>query len=312
MIYDLKVNKKYIRRETNLARLSFRQVKKSVMIDSELYHEKPDWFIVDNFVHYFKRREDCRIIGELLSRDVITKVGNSFGIATADYKPAILQHRGYESLGLLSPNIQSSKFAYCDLANFHNLFYDFPRRYGSFTIKVLLEKLCMYGIDNYDAVKDQIIATYVIDWFTQQLDRNPRNLLFEYPFNDTDQLDKVPSPHLAKLIDSESSFGITKDGYIDSEYPRLWIPAIPYSDVDFKNNPTQFEDVDLNMAELMIDYPEEVSRVLNVLCESDFDSIIKMYAPSRDAGIYVSDDCVSFLMSFVDSKKEEAEKIKRL
>ena len=36
MIYDLKVNKKYIRRETNLARLSFRQVKKSVMIGSLL------------------------------------------------------------------------------------------------------------------------------------------------------------------------------------------------------------------------------------------------------------------------------------
>ena len=62
----------------------------------------------------------------------------------------------------------------------------------------------------------------------------------------------------------------------------------------------------------MLDYPEEVAKVLNVLCATDFDPILKHYEPTYNAGLSVSNECISFLQSFVDDKKEEALKIKSL
>ncbi len=314
MTYSININRKYIERVINPARLTFSQVEKSVAISHKLYREKPDWYIVNNFVHYFKTHKDARFIGELLSKDVISLVGGSFHLAPAEYKPVILvEHANKmmlsERVGLLSPNVQSSEFNYCDLTTLHNLFYDLPRQHNAFTIKGLLEILSRHDIPNYEELKLQIIATYVIDWFTHQLDRNSCNLLFEY--SDLSFDDLIPL-RLARLIDSESSFAVSPNGVIDSEYPKIWIPAIPYSQLEFKNHPEQFEGLDYNISELMLDYPEEVAAVINILCTTDFNPVLKKYAPCYNAGISVSDDCISFLKSFIDEKKEEATKIKSL
>lgn len=314
MIYNININKKYIAKVVDPARLTYDQVKKSVAISHKLYREKPDWYIVNNFVQYFKTHKDARFVGELLSKDVISLVGGSFHLTPAEYKPVILtEHHTkkmtLERVGLLSPNIQSSELNYCDLTTLHNLFYDLPRQHNAFTIKGLLEVLSRHDIPNYDELKLQIIATYVIDWFTHQLDRNSCNLLFEY---DDLSFDDAPRVRLARLIDNESSFAVSSNGVIDSEYQRLWIPAIPYSRLEFKDHPEKFDGLDYNISELMLDYPEEVGAVINILCATDFNPALEKYAPSYNAGISVGDDCISFFKSFIDEKKEEASKIKSL
>lgn len=55
---------------------------KAVQIEQEHLSEKNNWYVVANVLSYFKARKDCRLLGELLNKEIFEK----FNRPTADYQ----------------------------------------------------------------------------------------------------------------------------------------------------------------------------------------------------------------------------------
>lgn len=178
MVYNLGINRDRIKRIVNPVRLTKKQVMRAVQIEPEHLSEKNNWFVVANVLSYFKARKDCRLLGELLNKEIYGR----FNRPTADYQ-LIRFDLGPKAdivkIGLLSPNIQRPDYEYYDVSNLHQLYPEMTRKYGHYTIKKLLEVLETNQVPGYQALINEIITTYVLDWFCHQLDRNPKNLLFE-------------------------------------------------------------------------------------------------------------------------------------
>lgn len=306
MVYHLEICKRNIKKVKRPIKLNYSQVKKIVSIDKQHFLQKNNWYIINNVVSYFKNRDDCRLLGELMSKDIIDIIGGNYGVVAADYQPIILGTE--EKIGLFSPNIEKAEFAYYDLATLYKVFPELPRKYGTHTLKSFLETLRIYGVPHFKRLKQQIICLYIIDWFTHQLDRNPRNILFECDYDSNN----ISDISLGALIDSETSFAISSSHVIDTDFNPIWIPAIPYSNIDFKNDIQTVEGLDYNIVELLIDYPDDVLGILKALISCDFDNIAKKYSKHHNEAFYVCDDCISFLQNFMYCKQEEAEKILHL
>ena len=297
MIFKLQISKENIRNIEGALKLKKKQVLKYVQIDPEHLKEKDNWYRIGNTVQYFKNRTDCRIIGELLSKAVM----EHFGRVNAQYEIGFM---GESRLGLLSPNIQQPGYQYYDVSTLHQLFPELPRRYREYTLKSLLETLKNRQIEGADELIQDIITVYTLDWFTHQLDRNPKNLLFEQGENQR--------IHLSPLIDSESSFAVNREGHIDTEYPKIWIPAIPYEDPDFKHHHCSESEYDENMFSLMAEYPDIVIPILKQLSDENFDSMIQEYRKSLNGKVYLEEEGVSFLKQFVYRKQEASYRMTRI
>lgn len=303
MVYTLGINKESIKRIVNPVRLTKSQVMRAVQIDRDHLDEKNNWYVVANVLSYFKTRKDCRLLGELLNKEIY----ETFHRPTADYQLVrfvLGKKEDVEKIGLLSPNIQKPDCEYYDMSNLHRLYPEMTRKYGQYTIKKLLEVLETNEVPGYPLLQQDIITTYILDWFCHQLDRNPKNLLFERNENG--------SLTLSNLIDNESSFGINNSGKLDTEYPKLWLPSIPYSEADFASNPIDFEGCDYNIVTLLLDYPEYVLPVLKQLTDENFDKIINQYRNTLNSKIYLPDEGIDFLKNFVYAKQAESDKILRL
>lgn len=303
MVYNLGINRDRIKRIVNPVRLTKKQVMRAVQIEPEHLSEKNNWFVVANVLSYFKARKDCRLLGELLNKEIYGR----FNRPTADYQ-LIRFDLGPKAdivkIGLLSPNIQRPDYEYYDVSNLHQLYPEMTRKYGHYTIKKLLEVLETNQVPGYQALINEIITTYVLDWFCHQLDRNPKNLLFERSVDG--------NLALSPLIDNESSFGINGNGKLDTNYSKLWIPAIPYSEADFASNPSDFDGCDYNIVSLLMDYPEQVLPVLEQLTDENFDEIINQYKNTMNSKIYLSEEGLGFLRNFVYDKQKESDKILHL
>ncbi len=290
MIYNLQIAKSNIRRISGATKLDKREVLREVQIEPEHLKEKNNWYRIGNTIEYFKRRNDCRIVGELLSKEVF----RLFSKSTADYEPVLFGKSA--RLGLLSPNIQRPDYTYYDVSTLHKLFPEMARRYGSYTLKNLLDTVKNRKIPECQTLIEDIITVYVLDWFTHQLDRNPKNLLFECSQDGT--------LSMASLIDSESSFSVNKDGNIDTDSSVLWTPAIPYEDPQFSLDEDSTADFDDNIMCLLMEYPDIVIPVLKQLTDTNFDSIISQYRKSMASKVYLADGGVDYLRSFVNAKQE--------
>ena len=202
-------------------------------------------------------------------------------------------------MGLLSPNVQSKEFTYYDVTTLHRLFPELPRKYGEYNLKELLDSFRYNQVPGCEQLIKDIVTVYVLDWFTHQLDRNAKNLLFKR--------DAQESLSLSPLIDSESSFAINHEGNFDDGYNPVWVPAIPYDDLDFRNHPYQIEDLDANIVALIMDYPEYVMPVLKQLTDTNFDALITEYQKTMHSKVYVEKEGIDFLKQFVYRKQEASQ-----
>ncbi len=300
MVYNLGIHKESIKKITNPVRLTKNQVMRAVQIDREHLDEKNNWYVVANVLSYFKARKDCRLLGELLNKEIYGR----FDRPTADYQLVrfvLGKKETVEKVGLLSSNIQKPDCEYYDVSNLHRLYPEMTRKYGQYTIKKLLEVLETNQAPGYQDLIREIITTYILDWFSHQLDRNPKNLLFER--SEDGQLSLSP------LIDNESSFGINGHGKLDTSYSKLWIPSIPYENEGFSQEPSDFDGHDYNIVSLLIDYSEIVIPVLKRLTDDNFDTIIDQYKNTLNSSIYLSDEGVEYLKKFIYTKQQESDKI---
>lgn len=299
MYYDITFNERKLRKIDSKCKLTYEQVGPILGIDREHFQEKDNWYKIDAVMQYFKQRGDSRVVGELLSGRILSM----HGFETASYEVVMLG----DKVGMISPNVHKEGYRYESLATLHRLYPNFSNLYYTDTKRVTLKKiieLLKINVPNSEEVIYQLIRKYVMDWFTNQLDDNVRNLTFE--------LDPEGHLQLAKIIDSESSFGATKKG-INTEMNEIWIPAIPYQDELFKTMPTKEDGMDVNIVYLMLDYPEIVMPLLEQLIDTNYDVLIELFRKSPyDSKFYLPDGGVDFLKAFVNSRQDEAYRMHNL
>lgn len=294
MLYTGSINFQKVR-SIKSAKLEKKEVTKFVDIDDELLREKDSWYRVssDN-VSFFKARNDARLFGECLSQEIFEKMG----IESAQYEIVLLN----KQLGLLTPNFQNlEENHYFDLFNLYKVLPYLNKGYNNFTLKNLLDNIAYQGWINQALLIQEIIDRYVGEWVTHQTDGNPRNILFAYSKN-TGILSLAPS------FDRERCFGI--DGDFDSHISNnIWVPSIPYEDINFKENPYEADDgVDANILGLYLDYPEETIKAFEKVFGVDYESIFKKY----NKNLYqfmLPNETINYLCDIIDKKDSQKKKI---
>ena len=91
----------------------------------------------------------------------------------------------------------------------------------------------------------------------------------------------------------------------------IWVPAIPYEDLDFKSNPYLFEGLDANIVSLLLDYPEATIEALNWITSIDVDRVLDDFV-TRDEGIILPEATLGYLKKMAEEKNKEKEKIMQL
>lgn len=298
MIYNIRLNARKIKKYGPVCKLSRDVVHTYVDIDEALLIEKDSWFYIDSTANFFKERNDARLACECLSQ----AYAEALGAESARYSVVTLNER----TGLLSPNFQNrDKYQYFDLCELYKLLPSFPKTYNSYTLKKIFETFAYYfDADMRLALEKEIIKRYVFDWYTHQLDGNPRNNNFRLN-KETNRLELGP------LFDREQSFGINRNGELDDETLGIWVPAIPYEDLDFKSNPYLFEGLDANIVSLLLDYPEATIEALNWITSIDVDHVLDDFV-TRDEGIILPEVTLGYLKKMAEEKNKEKEKIMQL
>lgn len=266
-----------------------------VNIDKDLLAEKDSWYLLnDQNLYFFKKRHDARLFGECISQKIFEEVG----FETAKYEIVYLN----DILGLITPNFQDvHQKKYYDLITITNLFSTFPRGYGNITYKEVLENIYYLNLPNSSIVIQELINRYVGEWITHQIDGNPRNIIFSVD-KKTQELEVGPS------FDRENCLGIDNSGFFNSDSLKVWIPAIPYEDKDFKKNPYTIEGADANITALFIDYPEETLKAFEKIFSIDYNSLFRHFK-SGILSFSLDDDTINYLNCLIDGKYEEKEKI---
>ena len=289
------INEKSIRKY-QFMKLTREEVHKKVDIDEVLLKEKDSWYKDDNnSVSFFKRRQDGRILGEIVSEHIMRSLGEE----TAHYDIAYVNNE----LGLLTPNFQNlEENNYYDLRTLSQILPQMPRNYGQTTLKQILEIFEYSGLENYKQIQQSIINRYVIDWGTHQIDDNPRNIIFKKN-KETGVLTLAPS------IDREQSFGASKTHlHFDSDKSKIWVPAIVYSDTTFRETPYLYEDMDANILELAIDYPEMTENAFNHFFGIDHNDTFKSLCKTS-CQISLPDKTIDYLNGIIHTKDTEKKKV---
>lgn len=298
MVYcDIIFNPKKIKKISGHCKLTYKQVRAQLNVDKEHFAEKDNWYLVDGIMQYFKQRGDARVLGELLSDEIL----RLHGFVPAKYR--LVNMNG--SNGLLSPNVQKKGYKYESIATFHKLMPDFVylnKSYDDISLRDIL-KFIGENVPNGQELQVELIRKYVMDWFTNQLDSNVRNIIFEQ--------DKNGNIHLSDFIDNESAFGVTKKG-LDTTLDKIWVPAIPYEDKAFRTGPYKAGGVDVNIFSLLLDYPEVVIPLLKKFSDTNYDKTIAKYKKSSASGIYLPQEGIDYLKHYIESRQKESDKIRQV
>ena len=299
MYNNFVINEKKVRSITSRPKLQYSVIGAAIGIDKKHFEEKNNWYNIDGKMQYFKKRQDARMIGELLSCDVY----NIHNVKHASYEVVKMG----EDFGLISPNIQKEGFRYESLATLDTIFPAFSNKFYTGSGQITLEKvfeLFDYYVPNAEEIKDALIRKYVIDWFTSQLDFNIRNITFE--------IDSNKNLSLASVIDSESSFGATKNG-INLDLPRIWIPAIPVNDPTFRTGPYDEDGYDANIFSLLVDYPIVVTQILKEFVDSNYAKLIEIYSFNNCSKPLILDNAlIEYLKRYIEQRQNEANSFLKL
>ena len=286
---------KNIKRISGQCKLTYNQVGSKLKIDKEHFDEKDNWYLIDGIMQYFKRRGDARILGELLSDEIL----RLHGLVPASYSLFNMNC----NVGLLSPNVQKEGYRYESIATFHTLIPEFGYLYKHYEDISLSDILKFIGenVSNGQELQVELIRKYVVDWFTNQLDSNVRNIIFEQ--------NQDGDIHLSDFIDNESAFGVTKKG-VDTELGKIWVPSIPYEDKTFRTGPYKEGGVDVNIFGLLIDYPEVVIPLLKEFTDTNYDKAIAKYKKNSGSGIYLPQEGIDYLKRYIESRQNESHKMR--
>ncbi len=295
MEYNIHLNMRKINKFEKQLKLSQASVLSYVDMDPELLKEKDSWYLINSKVTFFKPRKDVRIAGECISRAYAQALGN----AVANYSVIELDGK----VGLASENFQDRhNFEYYDFCQLYQLFPSFPKRYNYFTLKELLQTFGYhYDEETTLSLQQAIIDRYIYEWFTHQLDGNPRNT----------NLQKNKSNgvlELGPVYDKEQSFGVSENGLFDERKLEMWVPSIPYEDLTFRDNPYQIDGLDANIFSLLVDYPEMTIESLEKIFKVDYKTILNTFT-SGENSFSLPSETLGYLQGVVERKEHEKEKL---
>lgn len=295
MVYLGYINEKSINK-CQLTKLSREKVHEKVDIEETLLKEKDSWYIGDdNKVYFFKKRQDGRIFGEIISEHVMKSLEED----TAHYSIASVNNQ----LGLLTPNFQNlEEHNYYDLRTLCQILPYLPKNYNETTLKQILEAFEYSGLENYQQIQQSIINRYVIDWGTHQVDDNPRNIIFKRN-KETGLLTLAPS------IDREQSFGASKTSlHFDSDKLKIWVPSIVYNDATFRQEPYLYEEMDANILELAMDYPKMTEKAFDHFFGINYNKVFNTLCKTT-CQISLPDKTTDYLNGIIHTKNTEKKKI---
>ena len=261
----------------------------NVDIDKNHLAEKPLWYEIDGKMYYFKPRQDDRALSELINREFY-KVQNLY---SAHYAAAKVNGQS----GLLSQNFQTKGNFYEDIDQLYRAYYIDKNNYS---LQNLLQHFATILPTNvYDNIETELINLYLSDYFAHQLDRNPRNVMLE---------EAGQNIHLAKIFDSEKSLGIKKRSFQDLDSKSLWIPSMPY---EAGLEPSEIDNVDINIMGLFLDYPEKVSSFLDTLLKQDYYNIINSFT-NRNQPLSLTEEDAKQIKELLEYKQEKIYTLKRM
>ncbi len=268
-----------------------------VDMDPELLKEKDSWYYIDGRVMFFKPRDDVRVAGECISQAYAEALGEK----AAKYSVVKLNER----LGLISENFQDcGRYQYYDFCQLYQLFSSFPRRYNCFTLKELLKTVEYYEPEGGLDLQQALINRFIFDWFTHQLDSNPRNTNLR-------RHKKTRKLELDHVFDKEQSFGVNSAGMFDEEMLEMWIPSIPYDEIDFKEHPYQVDGLDANVFALLIDYPDMTAKALEHVFSISYKEILDSFV-SGENSFSLPEGTLAYLKGIGEKKEHEKEKLYQL
>lgn len=295
MEYSIHLNMRKINKFEKQLKLSQESVLTYVDMDPELLREKDSWYLINSKVTFFKIRKDVRIAGECISKAYAEALGSD----TASYN--VIELNG--KIGLASENFQDKhQYEYYDFCQLYQLFPSFPKRYNYFTLKELLQTFAYhYDEEKTMLLQQALIERYVYEWFTHQLDGNPRNTNLQ-------RNKQSGLLELGPVYDKEQAFGVNENGMFDERKLEMWLPSIPYEDLSFRDNPYLIDGLDANIFSLLIDYPEMTINSLEKIFKIDYSTILKTFT-SGENSFSLPKDTLVYLQGVVEKKEHEKEKL---
>lgn len=273
-------------------------------VDESHLREKPFWYEIDGSLHYFKRRNDDRLISELFN----TSLYRETGLPAASYYPATVNG----SVGLLTPiKLDHDKYEYFDFDHLYSTNRDGIRQFGKYSLKGLIAFYeNILGVRGAKQVREQLVQLYVDDYYSLQQDRNKKNFLMK-----RDLMTGEISLH--DIYDNERSLGVVagKKSQADnskwafsSDMPEFWEPSMPYESKEDNGNT---EGVDNHMLGLVIDYPDIAISAMQRVMTIDTDGQLRSHSSGRHA-LNFGEREVDHIRGFFDSRKEAMHRVLKI
>lgn len=272
-----------------LTRVPLEDLKKMVKISPDHLREKSSWFIIKGQLCYFKERENTRMFTEVF----LEEYGTMLGFDMAKYQLTYISERevggkkGRNKLGLISPNYQHPEYNYYLASDLLDNQISNLSNYGSYSMTGLLSYLMneFAGVPGMESAMQDTANLYLLDCFTKQIDRNPKNICYEVLAEENPSNKKYWGLHgrkvtkirLATVFDSEKSLGIVKtpSGYRLLDSSLNWESSCPYG-----YNDKSFEGlgVDSRILQIYMEYEKLVRPLIERLAYDDeYRKVIEMF-----------------------------------
>ena len=194
------------------------ELKGKVRLSQKYLKEKSTWYMVNGKLKYFKIRNDYRLFTE----QFFSKFGKRvLGLDTLEYQIASVRAFREEdpmgpsstNIGLLSDNFQDRNYNYYLVEEMMNSEVSDLKGYGYSLSGMLNYFRDILDDVSYKKCKEFLIALFVADSFTMQMDRNAYNIGFQIPrIPDLSYTRRLRTDNLIGMPDSEKYVQIDKNG----------------------------------------------------------------------------------------------------
>lgn len=306
----------------NLEVIPIRDLGKMVKISPDHLKEKSTWYLVDGILTYFKERQDYRLFTELFCEEY----GKVLGFNMAEYRIAYVKDNGVygtrknSTLGLLSPNYQNKASNYYLLSDLQDVNISTLSTFGDYSLENLLLYLSetIGSTPNYENVVQTLINLYLFDFFTNQYDRNPKNICMQMDVirakrdrkNYTLHSRKITNADVTCIFDNEKSLGLKKTakGYNLSDDSLTWESAMPYS----LNEDEEIDGLNASILCLLMDHEKYARPLIERLAyESEYKKVIEHFS-IPNSQVFMDEQTKKHLLALFLGKQEELKRVLRL
>lgn len=300
-------------------RIEFSLLKKEVKIEEGHLKEKKTWYYIDRKLMFFKPRDDYRLFTELFCSSYGKILGGDFVDYSVAYVTDSIVEKGMKpqkTLGLLSPNFQIKDKHYYMFSDLFNPEISNLKHFGEYSLSNLLEYFKYQCTpEYYENIKQKLINTYLIDYFCDQIDRNPKNLSCEVNMKSKEEKyynalhAKTVELELSKIYDNERSLGLqVKHGKTLCGTSTVWSEKFPYKpDMNGES-----EGMPNSLLELCLDFSKESLVMLNRLIkDNEYKQVLEQFM-GINKPITIGEKTAIGIEHCFEERKKVLEKVRRI